>query len=128
MQAFPLIIGIIFFVSLVTAAVPTEWYANIFTGSYLTDPLIGDLLGSIAAGNPITSYIIGGELLNAGVTLVAVTAFITSWVTVGLVTLPAEIELLGRRFALSRTLLSFLAALPVSIATVATLQMMGVAV
>jgi uncharacterized membrane protein YraQ (UPF0718 family) len=127
-QAFPLILGILLLMSLITVAVPKEWYATVFTGSFLTDPLVGALLGSIAAGNPITSYIIGGELLNAGVTLVAVTAFITSWVTVGIVTLPVEMELLGRRFALSRTLFSFLAAIPVSIATVVTLEMMGVTI
>ena len=82
----------------------------------------GSTVGSISAGNPITSYIIGGELLKEGISLFAVTAFITAWVTVGIIQLPAEASILGKRFALARNILSFIFSIIVAIATVLTLQ------
>jgi DNA-binding response OmpR family regulator len=48
---------------------------------------------------------LGGELLAKGISLVAVTALLVSWVTVGSVQLPAEALMLGSRFALYRNLL-----------------------
>ena len=62
--------------------------------------------------------IIGGELLAQGVSLVAVTAFLIAWVTVGVVQLPAESILLGRRFALLRNIISFVFSVIVAIITV----------
>jgi hypothetical protein len=58
---------------------------------------------------------------------VAVTALIVSWVTVGLVQLPAEAVLLGGRFALLRNALCFISALALALLCVALLRLMGVA-
>ena len=88
----------------------------------ILDPFIGALFGGGAAGNPLTSYIIGGELLSRGISLVAVLAFIVSWVTVGTIQLPAESLMLGRRFALLRNAVSFLMAFLIAILTVLTLE------
>ena len=82
------------------------------------DSFIGSLVGSISAGNPITSYIFGGEMLSQGVGLIAVTAFIVSWVTVGIIQLPAESAILGKRFALLRNLTAFVFSIIVAIITV----------
>jgi uncharacterized membrane protein YraQ (UPF0718 family) len=117
----PVITGVLLLISVITTAVPKESYKIIFTGNYLTDPLIGAVFGSVAAGNPITSYIIGGELLKEGVSLIAVTAFILAWVTVGIVQLPAEIVMLGRRFSLMRNLVSFIFSIITAVLTVLTL-------
>jgi len=64
----------------------------------------------------LTSYIIGGELLKNGVSLVAVLAFIVSWVTVGTVQLPAESLMLGRKFALLRNGISLIMAIAIAVA------------
>ena len=66
----------------------------------------------------MTSYVIGGELLKNGVSLVAVMAFIVSWVTVGTVQLPAESLMLGRKFALLRNGISLIMAIAISVLTV----------
>jgi uncharacterized membrane protein YraQ (UPF0718 family) len=71
------------------------------------DSLWGTALGSVFTGNPINSYIIGRQFLERGVSLLAVTAFICSWVTVGLLQLPAEIAALGWKFALVRNIFCF---------------------
>lgn len=114
----PILLGVLLLLGLVNTLVPKEFFSRIFTGNKVLDPLIGALFGSIAAGNPLTSYLIGGELLKNGISLVAVLAFIVSWVTVGTVQLPAESLMLGRRFALLRNGISFLMAIAIAVLTV----------
>ena len=87
---------------------------------YLIDIPFGTVTGSIITGNPINSYIIGGELLKQNVSFFAVTIFITAWVTVGVVQLPAEIDFLGKKFAVLRNLTSLLLAIAVSALIVIT--------
>jgi hypothetical protein len=79
----------------------------------------------VAAGHPLASYVLGGELLTEGVSLLAVTALIVSWVTVGVVQLPAEALLLGRRFAIYRNLICYFFAIAISFLTVYTLRLIG---
>ena len=108
-KTIPMILGTILLVSL-ASLIPSSFYLKIFQGTLL-DPIIGSLIGSISAGDPITSYIFGGEMIKQGVGLMAVTAFIVSWVTVGTIQFPAESMILGKKFALIRNLLSFISAI-----------------
>lgn len=121
LRVIPIILGVFLLLSLINAAIPQSFYAKIFTHNLSLDAVIGAALGSILAGNPLTSYIIGGEFLEEGISMVAVTAFILSWVTVGLVQLPAESLILGKRFALVRNATSFIFAIVVALLTVFTL-------
>ena len=125
LQVIPQIIGILLLVSLLLTAIPPEWYGTVFSGNPVTDPVAGAALGSIAAGNPITSYVIGGELLNTGISLAAVTAFIVAWVTVGVIQLPMEIDILGKRFAVARNLSGFIFAILIAMLTEVTLSLLG---
>ena len=109
-------------VSLFLVLIPDSFYTSIFTGNKIIDPLTGASIGSISSGNPIISYILGGELLSKGVSLIAVTAFILSWVTVGIIQLPAESMMLGRKFAITRNIVSFVSSLIIAILTVVTLS------
>jgi uncharacterized membrane protein YraQ (UPF0718 family) len=111
------ILSTILLVNLLVLIIPPFFYKKIFTGNYLIDPIIGAIIGSISAGNPIISYIIAGEL-KKDVSLTAVTAFIVAWVTVGIIQLPAESMLLGRKFAIVRNITAFILAILVAIATV----------
>jgi len=120
----PILLGVLLLISLITTATPKDFYAKIFTGNYIIDSLVGAIFGSVAAGNPMTSYIIGGELLKEGVSLIAVTAFILAWVTVGMVQLPAEIVMLGKRFSLTRNLISFVSAIIIAVLTVLTMELL----
>lgn len=120
-NAVPILVGVVLLVGLLVSAIPKEFYATVFTKNPIIDSLIGSSIGSVLAGTPITSYIIGGELLAQGVSMIAVVAFIVAWVTVGVVQFPAEAFLLGRRFAIARNLVSFVFAIIVAVATVAIL-------
>lgn len=108
---------------LFNAFVSADFLTSIFPGNLALDTLWGACLGSIFAGNPINSYVIGGELLRHGVSLFAVTTLIITWVTVGLVQLPAEITALGRRFALLRNIICFILSMPIAILTMVILDL-----
>ena len=114
----PILVGVMLLISLVTTLIPKTVIATLFQGNYIVDTLIGSALGSILAGNPVTSYVLGGELLSAGVSLLAITAFLVSWVTVGFVQLPAESMLLGKRFAITRNVTAFIFSIIVASITV----------
>lgn len=117
----PMLLGIILLMGIFRANVSKEMLFRFFGGGAFRDTLVGSLVGSISGGNALTSYIVGGEILAQGGSLFAVTAFLATWVTVGIIQLPAEASLLGRRFAVARNLISFILVFPVSIAAVLTL-------
>ena len=121
----PIILGMLLLTSWVMTVMPDEIITALFSGHGVPDALLGASIGSIAAGHPVVSYVLGGELLTAGVSLIAVTALIVSWVTVGVVQLPAEALLLGKRFAIYRNLISFVSALAVALLVVFTLRLIG---
>lgn len=114
----PVLVGVVLLMGLFNAFVPRDFLISIFSGDPALDTFWGACFGSILAGNPINSYIIGGELLTYGVSLFAVTAFIITWVTVGLVQLPAEIAALGKKFALVRNAVSFVLSIVIAALTV----------
>ena len=122
-QSLPILMGVLLLIALINTLIPKNIYAKIFTGNAFIDPFIGALMGSVFTGNPITSYIIGGELLKQGISLFAVVAFILSWVTVGVVQLPMEIQILGKKFAVVRNIVSFITAIIISVLTVFTLRL-----
>lgn len=101
-KAVPVILTVVLLISLIKTYLPAGSVVKFFGFSELTDTLIGALFGSILAGNSINSYIIGSELLEKGAPLIAVTAFLATWVIVGIAQLPAESAELGGRFALLR--------------------------
>lgn len=89
-RSLPILLGVLMLLSLASALIPKNVYSKIFTGNQIIDPLIGALVGSIAGGNPVTSYIVVGELRFQGISMLAITAFIVAWATVGVIQLPAE--------------------------------------
>jgi len=119
--AIPIMIGILLLINLLNTFL-RDSYTKVFTGNVLIDPLIGAVAGSISFGIPVTSYIVGGELLSAGVSLMAVTAFIMAWTTVGLAMLPLEATFLGKRFAVVRNTINFIFSMIISILLIYTLK------
>ena len=104
---FPILLGVILLVGLFQAFLPRQGLLAVFSGNRFFDTLWGACAGSVLAGNPLNSYVIGETLLGLGVGLIGVTALMMSWVTVGLVQLPAEIAALGARFAIGRSVAAF---------------------
>lgn len=117
-NTFPVMIGTILLISLISVLIPKAFYASVFGDNWFINAIIGGSVGSISAGNPVSSYIISGELLDLGISLMAVTAFLVAWVTVGIIQLPAESSILGMKFALLRNISAFVLAIVVSIVTI----------
>lgn len=113
----PVMAGVVLLIGLFKSFLTSDMITGIFPEAPFSDAFFGTLTGSLLAGNPINSYLIGQELLNHGVSLFGITGFMTAWVTVGLLQLPAEISALGKRFALSRNVLSFIICMAISILT-----------
>ncbi len=125
-RTLPNILAVVFLSGLFIEFVSIERLANLLGGNLLTDGLLGAAIGSVSIGNPLISYALGGELLDQGLSLATVTALLVSWVTVGILQLPAEIQALGSRFALIRNGLSFLFALVIAFLTIITMQYLGI--
>ena len=123
----PIIVGMLLATSLVVTLFPGKITDGLFVNGNILDATLGAAVGSIAAGHPMASYLLGGELLANGVGLIAVTALLVSWVTVGIVQLPAETLMLGTRFAIYRNMISFFVAIVIAFVTVSTLKLLGAA-
>lgn len=118
----PMLIGVIGLVGLLQVLVSPRMFSSLFRGNAIVDTLVGTLAGAAASGNPVVSYLLGGELLEQGISLYAVSAFILSWVTLGFVHLPVETEVLGFRFTLYRNILAFVVTMIIAALTPITIQ------
>lgn len=124
-DALPIVIGMLLLTGLLVELLPGEALARLLGGGGSLDVWIAAALGSVAVGSPIAGYVLGGELLARGASLVAVTALLVSWVTVGVAQLPAEALLFGWRFAMLRNVVSFLLAITMAYLCAAVLGAVG---
>ncbi len=117
----PILVGMLLLAMLINN-LAQRYYDKMFTGDYLKDTFIGAIAGSLSFGMALTSYVVGGEFLQRGVSLLAVTAFIMTWTTVGIAMLPLEAKMLGTKFAVWRNVFNFIFAIIISILTVLILR------
>lgn len=118
----PILLGVLMLIALLQVFVDINQLLQIFQGNIILDSILGTAVGSLLMGNPITSYVLGGEFFNSGVSIIVVVSFIVAWVTVGVIQLPAESVMLGKKFALIRNGLSFLSSILIGILTYFLLQ------
>ncbi|WP_020678182.1 permease [Geopsychrobacter electrodiphilus] len=108
----PMLFAIFALVGLFQEFLPAEMIESVMgTGNPALSLLVGGLLGAVSIGPPLASYPIAGSLLSHGAWPPAVAAFIMSWISVGVVTLPFEARIFTWRFALVRNSLTLVAAL-----------------
>jgi uncharacterized membrane protein YraQ (UPF0718 family) len=117
-RSLPIMIGIILLLGLVKEFLTFEAVSTLFTQNNIIDTFLGSFFGSIFAGNSMNSYVIARELSNAGISFYAITAFLVSWVTVGMLQAPIEVQEFGLSFTVKRNLYSALLAVAVSWFTV----------
>jgi len=121
-RVLPNIFAVVLLSGLIMEFVPLDRLSEYLGGGFFSDGLVGAGIGSISIGNPLVSYVLGGALLEQGISLMAVTALLVSWVTVGSIQLPAEIQTFGARFALLRNGISFVFALIIAFLVLVTMQ------
>ena len=121
----PMLLAVIGLVGIFKTYVTPEMIKALFNGSTLHDMIVGTAVGAVSVGQPFVSYIIGGELLKEGASFYGVTAFILSFVTLGVVQLPMEFGIFGVRFTIWRNLFSLIFAFIVAFLTAYSVEMLG---
>jgi len=116
----PMLIAVMGLVGLMQIYVTPDILSTFFGHGSLVDTLVGTLAGAISMGQGMISYVVAEGLMEQGVSLYALSAFILAWVTLGFVQLPAEASVFGVRFTFYRNVLTLLSTIIVAYATVLT--------
>lgn len=117
----PIFLGVILLISLVKNIISDDFYINILSGNIFIDSLSLNILGSIMTGNALNSYIISGDMMEAGITVFLALLFSLAWVTVGFVQIPAESILIDKKFAITRNIVAFISNFIVSFIVISLL-------
>lgn len=112
LKLIPLLLAVFGLVGLFQEFLPqqliSQWLGE---SSGLLSLFIATSAGAISIGPPLAAYPLAGSLLDAGAWPPSIAAFILSWISVGIITLPFEAQTFGSRFALLRNSISFIAAM-----------------
>lgn len=112
LKLLPLLLAVFGLVGLFQEFLPPALVARwLGESSGMSGLLLGATAGAVAIGPPLAAYPLAGSLLDAGAWPPAIAAFIVSWISVGIVTLPFEAQTFGSRFALLRNGIGFMAAM-----------------
>ena len=122
MMIAPMLLAIIGLIGLFKTYITPEMLKTLFNGSPLHDMFVGIGVGGVSVGQPFLSYLVGGELLENGASFYGVTAFILSFVTLGVVQLPLEFSIFGLRFAILKNILALLFSFILALSITYTLQ------
>ena len=112
LKLLPLLVAIFGLVGLFQEFIPPEIVARLLgESSGLFSLVISTFAGAISIGPPLAAYPLAETLLKSGAWPPAIAAFIFSWISIGVITLPFEAATFGTRFALLRNGISFIAAM-----------------
>jgi len=120
----PMLFGVIGLVGLMQTYITPDMIKSLFGYGDISDTLLATFAGAISVGQGIIAYVIAGELQEQGVSLFALSAFVLSWVTLGVAQLPAEASMFGLRFTLLRNLLALLGTICVAYLSVVILGLL----
>jgi uncharacterized membrane protein YraQ (UPF0718 family) len=106
------IIGIIFIIGLVLTFIPPESIKSVLgSDNTFMATIIGAIAGSVTLIPAFVAFPLVGSFVDVGASIVPAVAFLTTLTMVGVVTFPLEKKEFGFKFALTRNLLSFVAAI-----------------
>ncbi|MGB9750372.1 MAG: hypothetical protein ACPLWB_06005 [Caldisericia bacterium] len=77
--------------------------------------IFGELTGVVMMGPVASGYPIGKYLLENGASISLISAFLLSWVLIGIVSITIEFRELGVKFAISRNVITLIFIILVSI-------------
>ncbi len=104
----PMIFIIIILIGLLMGFVPKNQISRLIgEQAGLGGVFIVALLGAVLHIPSLISFPLAASLLESGASITSVAVFITSLTMIGVVTLPLEIKLLGKKMALLRNGISF---------------------
>lgn len=107
----PQFVPILMLVGLLLAVITPNTIQHVIgTDSGLLGMLIISLLGAVTLVPVLIAFPVAAELLNNGAGITQIAVFISTLTMVGFVTLPIEINYLGKKAALLRNVLAYLLA------------------
>jgi uncharacterized membrane protein YraQ (UPF0718 family) len=111
------LISMFLMISLFDVFVPKDIIAKFMGQSNgLLSILYSAFFGTIAMGSASSAYPLAGVLLKKGAPVVSVAVFLNTWVMVGLIMLPYEVSVFGKKFAFFRNTFAFFGAIAVGVA------------
>jgi len=112
----PIVFIIIIFIGLLLGFVPPEQISR-FVGeqSGIGGVLLVGVVGALMHIPALLSFPLAASILESGASITAVAAFITTLTMIGMITLPLEIKILGKKMALLRNGLSFVIAILIAV-------------
>lgn len=112
----PSVLAIIAVIGLIVGFVPPSWIASVIGGDQgFPGVLAAAALGAVLFIPGIIAFPLARSLWDMGAGLTAIAAFITTLTMIGFIFLPLEIKELGKKFALIRNGLSFIAAIIIAV-------------
>lgn len=118
LKQFPFLLSIFLLIGLFNVFIPKSVIMTFMGSSKGFFSIIWSaIVGTIAMGSVSSTYPLGAMLLNKGATIASVAVFLNTWVMVGIVTIPYEISVFGKRFTLVRNVLGFIGAIIVGMLT-----------
>jgi uncharacterized membrane protein YraQ (UPF0718 family) len=110
------IIGIIFLIGLLLTFIPPQTIKTVLgSENVVFSSLVAALIGSVTLIPAFVAFPLVGSFVDAGASIVPGVAFLTTLTMVGVVTFPLEKKEFGLKFALSRNVLSFSAAIVIAV-------------
>lgn len=110
------IIGILFLIGLLLTFIPPDTIKYYLGDSNaLISTIIAAFVGSITLIPAFVAFPLVGSLIDAGASITPIVSFLTTLTMVGMVTFPLEKREFGRKFALTRNLLSFMFAIIIAL-------------
>jgi len=104
----PTMLAIVLIIGLMSGFVPPKTISRVVgQEAGFIGILTVALLGAVLQIPSLIAFPLAASLLRMGASLTSVAVFITTLTMIGFVTLPLEIKILGKRFALLRNVLSF---------------------
>ena len=108
----PTMLAIILIIGLMSGFVPEKTISRVVgREAGLLGVLTVAVLGAMLHIPSLIAFPLAASLLEKGASVTSVAVFITTLTMIGFVTLPLEIRILGKRFALLRNALSFIIAI-----------------
>ena len=110
------IIAIIFLIGLVITVIPPQKIEMALGGSdNILATVLAALAGSVTLIPAFVAFPLVGSLMDVGASIVPSVAFLTTLTMVGVVTFSLEKKEFGLKFAVSRNIMSFIAALVIAV-------------
>ncbi len=122
---FPMIMGVVGLVGLMQIYITPDMISKFFGYGDILDIFAGTFAGAISVGQGMISYVVADGLMEQGVSIYALSAFILSWVTLGFIQIPAEATVFGVRFTIYRNILTLISTILVAYLSVISVKFLS---